>query len=121
MTPACKRCGSGQAAKNGIVAGKQRYRCKDCGCSFRPGDGRTNEGTAAKKAMRILLYSMAKGYFRMLGRMFARSRLLIYRWVREFGESLPEPGVPGGVVEMGFDEMRHFIGSKKQGLDHQDP
>jgi len=33
--------------------------------------------------------------------------------VREFGEGLPEPEVPGVVAEMEFDVMRHFIGSKK--------
>ena len=121
MMPTRKKCGSGQAVKNGIVAGRQRYRCKDCGCNFRPGDGRTNDGTAAKKAMCILLCSMAKGSFRMLGRMFDRSHSLIYRWVREFGESLPEPEVPGGVAEMEFDEMWHLIGSKKTRLGSSRP
>ncbi len=111
--PTCKKCGSGQAVRNGVVGGRQRYRCKDCGCNYRAGDGRTDAGTAAKKAMCVLLYSMAKGSFRALGRMFNRSHTLIYRWVREFGESLPEPDVPGGIREMGFDEMWHFVGSKK--------
>ena len=64
---------------------------------------------------------MAKDSFRMLGRMFDRSHSLIYRWVLEFGEGLPEPEVPGVVAEMEFDEMLHFIGSKKQGLGHQGP
>jgi transposase len=113
MMPACKKCGSEQAVKNGIVAGKQRYRCKGCGCNFRVGDNRTNERTAAKKAMCILLYAMAKGSFRMMGRILNRSHSLIYRWVREFDEALPEPEVPNGIKEMEFDEMWHFVGSKK--------
>ena len=77
--PDCKNCKSKTIVKNGTARGKQRYKCKSCGCSFRPGDARTNEGTAAKKAMCILLCSMAKGSFRMLGRMFDRSHSLIYR------------------------------------------
>ena len=113
MKPTCKKCGSGESVKNGMVKGKQRFRCKNCGCNFRVGDSRTNERIAAKKAMCILFYAMAKGSFRMMGRMFGRSHSLIYRWVRAFGEALPEPGVPGGIEEMEFDEMWHFVGSKK--------
>ncbi|MCL1908049.1 MAG: hypothetical protein FWG12_01625 [Holophagaceae bacterium] len=113
MKPTCKKCGSSNAVKSGVVAGKQRYQCKDCGCNFRIGDSRTNERVAVKKAMCILLYAMAKGSYRMLGRLFDRNHSLIYRWVRAFGEALPEPGVPGGIEEMEFDEMWHFIGSKK--------
>src|SRR3954451_14291526 len=30
----CKRCGSGEHVKNGLMRGKQRYRCKACGLNF---------------------------------------------------------------------------------------
>src|SRR5215475_3821722 len=100
MKPECKKCGSNQSVKNGVVAGKQRYHCKDCGCNFRVGDTRTNERIVAKKAMCILLYAMAKGSFRMMGRLFGRSHSLIYRWVKAFGESLPEPEISGEIKEM---------------------
>jgi len=63
----------------------------------------------------------SKGAFRGLGRMFDRSHTLIYRWVCAFGEALPEPEVPGGIQEMEFDEMWHFVKSKKQTLGHQSP
>jgi transposase len=112
--PICKRCGSDRAVKNGVVAGRQRYYCKNCGCNFREGDKRTNDRVAAKKALCILLYAMAKGSFRMMGRILGVDHALVYRWVREFGESLPEPEVPGDIQEMEFDEMWHFIGSKKE-------
>jgi transposase len=107
--------------RNGVVGGRQRYRCKECGCNFREGDGRTDAGTAAKKAMCVLLYAMAKGSFRALGRVFGRSHTLIYRWVREFGEALPEPAVKGEVREMEFDEMWHFLESKKRGFGSSRP
>ncbi|MDR2819537.1 MAG: hypothetical protein LBB60_03285, partial [Desulfovibrio sp.] len=65
--PTCKKCGSGQIVKSGVVAGKQRFLCKECGCNFREGDARTSEKVAAKKALGVLLYAMAKGSFRMMG------------------------------------------------------
>ena len=111
--PVCKKCGSEKAGKNGIVAGKQRYRCKECGYNFREGDKRTNEKVIAKKALCILLYAMAKGSFRMMGRILGIDHTLVYRWIRAFGEGLPQPEVPGNITQMEFDEMWHFIGSKK--------
>ena len=57
----------------------------------------------------------------MLGKIFGIDHTLVYRWIRAFGEGLPEPEVPGGIREMEFDEVWHFIGSKKQGLGHQGP
>ena len=112
--PICKKCASEKVFKNGVVAGKQRYRCKDCGCNFREGDGRTSEKVAAKKALFILLYAMAKGSFQMMGRISGIDHTLVYRWIRSFGESLPEPEVPGDITEMEFDEMWHFLGQKNK-------
>ena len=105
----CKRCESDQAVKNGIVANKQRYKCKKCGCNFREGDKRTNDKIAAKKALCILLYAMSKGSFRMMGRILGIEHTLVYRWVRAFGKNLPEPEVSGDIRQMEFDEMWHFI------------
>ena len=59
--PTCKKCGSERAVKSGVVAGKQRYCCKGCGCNFRGGDGRTSGGVAAKKALLLPFYALGKG------------------------------------------------------------
>ena len=114
--PTCKKCGAKQVVKSGIVAGKQRYKCKECGCNFREGDARTNEKSAAKKALCLLLYALAKGSFRMIGKILNTDHTLVYRWIRAFGESLPEPDVSGEIRRMEFDEMWHFIGSKKESV-----
>ena len=111
--PTCKNCNSERTVKNGIVSGKQRYKCKECGCNFRLGDDRTNDKVAAKKALCILLYAMAKGSYRMMGRILKIDHTLVYRWIRDFGETLPEPDVPGDITQMEFDEMWHFVKSKK--------
>ena len=111
--PHCKKCSSERTVKNGFVSGNQRYKCKNCGFNFREGDKRTNEKVAAKKAMCVLLYAMAKGSFRMMGRILGVDHSLVFRWVREFGQSLPEPEVSGDIQQMEFDEMWHFVKSKK--------
>jgi transposase-like protein len=112
--PRCKKCGSEQAVKNG-VGGGQRYRCKECRCNYREGDGRTNDKIAAKKVLCILLYALAKGSFRRLGKILKIDHTQVYRWVQAFGESLAEPEVSGEISEMEFDEMWHFIGKESDG------
>ncbi|MDR1936766.1 MAG: hypothetical protein LBS49_14540 [Candidatus Accumulibacter sp.] len=76
---------------------------------------------AAKLAMCIVLYAMVKGSFRRLGRLFGIDPAHLYRMIRRFGESLPEPEVSGGIREMPFDEMWHFIGSKKENFGSSRP
>ena len=117
----CKKCGSDHTVKSGILAGKQRYCCKDCGYNFREGDNRTNCKVAAKKALCILLYAMAKGSFRMIGRILGIDHTLVYRWLRAFGENLPEPEVSGDIHEIEFDEVWHFIKSKKTNFGSSKP
>lgn len=109
----CKRCGSDHHVKNGTVRGHPRYRCKACGLNFIEGDRRVKESVAVKKALAVILYSLGKASFRMLGKLFGHSPSLIYRWIVEEAAKLPEPVVSGDIQEMEFDEMWHFIGSKK--------
>lgn len=66
----CKRCKSTRTVKNGIVREKLRYKCKECGYNFVEGDGRTNESLAAKKALAVILYSLGKASYGMLGKIF---------------------------------------------------
>ena len=109
----CKNCNSQDCVRNGTVRGKQRHKCKACGYNFVEGDGRTDEKIIATKAMCVILYSLAKGSYNMLGKVFGRDRSLIYRWIREAGLGLSEPEVGGEVREIEFDEMWHFIERKK--------
>jgi hypothetical protein len=52
--PLCKKRGLGRAVKNGVIAGKQRYKREEGGYNFRHGDNRTNDKIAAKKALCVL-------------------------------------------------------------------
>jgi transposase-like protein len=115
----CKKCKSTKTVKSGFVRQKQRYLCKDCGCNFVEGDTRTNATVIAMKAMIVLFYSLAKGSYTMLGKIFGVSPSLIYRWIRDAGTSLPPVKISGEITEIEFDEMWHFIKKKEKTLDHQ--
>ena len=105
----CKKCKSERVTRNGKVRGKQRYKCKDCGLNFVDGDQRVKGSVVIKKALAVILYSLGKASFRMLGKTFGHSHSLMYRWISKEADDLPEPAIK----EMEFDEMWHFIGSKK--------
>ena len=117
----CKNCKSETVVKSGIVRGKQRYKCKDCGYNFVIGDERTNEKIAALKALCVLIYSLGKGSYNMMGKLFGRNRSLIYRWIREAGLNTDEPTINGEITQIEFDEMWHFIQSKKENFGSSKP
>jgi len=98
--------------KHGLVRGKQRYWCKRCGRRFVEGDRRVKKSLVIKRALAVTLYSLAKGSFNMLGKIFGVSRSLTYRWVKQEAALLATPEVPGDIREMEFDEMWHFLQKK---------
>jgi len=110
----CKKCNSEQVVKSGIVAGKQRFRCKECGCNFRIGDNRTDEKIAAKRRLCILLHFMSKASYRTLGKLLQTDHALVYRWIQEFNENLSKTQVSGEVKQMNFHELQQFVGLKKE-------
>ena len=119
--PECKNCKSEKVIKSGKVREKQRYKCKECGYHFVIGDERTNEKIQALKALCVVLYSLGKGSYNMMGKLFGRNRSLIYRWIKEAGLNTEEPAIDGEITQIEFDEMWHFIESKKRSFGSSRP
>ena len=117
----CKKCGSENTIKRGIVRGKQRYSCKDCNYFFVIGDDRTSPKMPAMKALCVLFYSLGKASYNMLGKLLGRDRSLIYRWIREAGLNMAEPEINGEITEIEFDEMWHFIQKKMTNFGSSKP
>ena len=109
----CKKCRQTTIVKNGFVRGKQRYRCKSCGCNFVEGDARTAPHAAAKRALAVLLYAVGKGSLRFIARLFEMSPSAVLTWVRQEAAALKYPPIDPAIQEMEFDEMWHFLRSKK--------
>jgi len=119
--PICKRCRSERVVKSGIVAGKQRYYCKDCRCNFRQGDNRINYKIASGKALSILLYAMTGSSYQTIARILDIDHALVYRWTRTFGANLAESKTLGEIKQIGFDEILHSISDKKINFDSSKP
>ena len=69
--------------------------------------------------MCVLQYAQGKASYNMLAKLYHTWPSLVYRWVKEAGMRIPEPQISENIKEIEFDEMRHFIGQKKQILAHQ--
>ena len=108
----CSRCDGDNYVKNGIVGGLQRYRCKDCGCNFRM--VKPKGRPAGVKALAVVLYSLGRMSYDMIGTVFGVSGVAVYKWVRAAAEALPEPHAPSGLQDIQLDEMHHFLVSKKK-------
>jgi hypothetical protein len=67
-----------------------------------------------KKAMLVLLYSLGKASFTMLGRLFDMWPSQVYRWIVREGLTMPEQKIDCAIKEMEFDEMWHFIQEKNK-------
>ena len=109
----CKNCHSSEVTKNGFVRSKQRYRFKTCGYNFVEGDGRTNPQTTIKRAFAVILYSLAKASYGTIANLFNVSPSTVQKWLAKEAALLSEPEIPINTRELEFDEMWHFIGSKK--------
>jgi transposase-like protein len=117
MAVVCKKCGGEKTVFNGKVRGKQRYLCKDCKYNFAENDMRHNNSDEdiAKRSPAVLLYSMCKASYNFLGtKLFKVSPTTIMNWIKKYANSVETPEISGNIKEIEFDEMWHFINSKKR-------
>ena len=117
----CKNCHQTHIAKNGFVRGKQRYKCRDCHYTFVLGDERHKHTTELKKALSIILYSLGKASFGFLAKLFGVSRTTTYYWIRHMADMTAEPVIADDIQAIDFDEMWHFIQSKKRNSGSSKP
>src|SRR3954466_6743448 len=103
----CKRCGSEEQVKNGLMRGKQRYLCKGCGLNF------TNTPTRGKplalKAAAVLLYVSGLSMNRT-AKLLGVSTPTIQAWLEQFAAvyaQKPEPEGRAVVIEL--DQMGHYL------------
>ena len=103
----CKRCGSEEQVKNGLMRGKQRYLCKGCGLNFTNTPARGKP--LALKAAAVLLYVSGLSMNRT-AKLLGVSTPTIQAWLEPFAAvyaQKPEPEGRAVVIEL--DEMWHYL------------
>ena len=75
---------------------------------------KTSDEDIAKRSLAVLLYSMCKASYNFLGtKLFKVSPTTIMNWIKKYTNSIELPEVSGDIKEIEFDEMWHFVKSKK--------
>src|SRR3954469_18921672 len=113
----CKRCGSEQQVKNGLMRSKQRYLCKGCGLSFTDTPARGKP--LALKATAVLLYVSGSSLNRT-AKLLGVSTPTIQAWLEQFAAAYahkPEPDGRAVVIEL--DEMWHDLKKVRPALDRE--
>ena len=103
----CKGCGSEGHVRNGLMRGKQRYRCKACGLNFT--DTPPRGMPLRVKVTAVLLYLSGLSMNRT-AKLLGVSTPSVMTWIEQFAEvyaQKPEPEGRAFVVEL--DEMWHFL------------
>ena len=103
----CKRCGSEKQVKNGMMRGKQRFLCKECGLNFTDTPARGKP--LAMKAAAVLLYVSGLSMNRT-AKLLGVSTPTIQAWLEQFAAAYaqkPEPEGRAVVIEL--DEMGHYL------------
>lgn len=105
----CK-CGSCDCVKAGMAHGKQRYKCRICGCRF---VGRRSKLKSIERRQRLLsLYLEGLG-IRSIGRLLGVCHTTVQYCIRRMAKTCVA-SVPEKSVHIEMDELYTYIGSKKQ-------
>jgi len=108
----CPKCLYEKSVKSGIIKGKQRYKCKGCGCNYTVELKSTAKPKFLKKQA-LHLYLEGLG-FRSIGRFLGVSNVSVLNWIRSFGSEVEKLNSESKKIEMvEVDEMHSYIGSKK--------
>jgi transposase len=103
----CKGCGGEEHVKNGLMRGKQRYRCKACGLNFT--DTPARGMPLAMKATAVLLYVSGLSMNRT-GKLLGVSTPTIQAWIEQFAKVYAQKPAPEGrAVVIELDEMWHYV------------
>ena len=109
----CKNCSANAIIKNGKVRSKQRFQCKMCGYNFVEGDSRIKQETLIKRAFAVILYALGKASYGFIAKLFGVTPPAVLKWLKKEAAVMKEPGIRATIRNIEFDEMWHFIQSKK--------
>ena len=107
----CPKCKSSSHKKNGMAAGRQRYKCHDCGYNYSVQLKSTASPDSVKRQA-LQLYLEGLG-FRSIGRYLGVSHVSVYNWIKKFGQELEDLKSENKISIVELDEMHTYIGNKK--------
>ncbi len=81
----CPKCNSENNIKAGIVKGKQRYKCKDCGYNFTVERKSNDKSQIKRQAIHLYLEGYKPVY---IAKILKVSYVSIYKWIKGYGDNI---------------------------------
>jgi transposase-like protein len=111
----CPKCKNRRHVKDGIVHGKQRYRCKECRFRYTV-ERKSDVKTPVTKRLALAMY--LEGFrFRLIGRILKISYGTVYAWVKQWSARASFPRREKPAEAVGLKELIAYVESKKT-VDH---
>ena len=107
----CPRCGSEEYCKDGIVKGRQRFKCKQCNYHYSV-EKKSNVKSQETKRLAFEMYLEGLG-FRAIGRILKISHVTVFQWVKKWGATLELPKREEAIEVVELDEMHTYVSHKK--------
>ena len=107
----CPKCKNNHCRKDGLVNGKQRYKCKDCNHRFTV-ELKSTAQPASTKKQALELYLEGLG-FRSIGRFLGISHVAVYKWIKSFGQQVEKIKSKQKIKIVELDEIHTYISQKK--------
>lgn len=110
MITNCPSCKSELKTKDGIIKGRQRYKCKSCNFRYTIEDRSHAKNFLKRSALELYLEGLG---FRSIGRILKVSHVSVYNWIRSFGKKVDELRSSKTPEVVEIDELHSYIGNKK--------
>lgn len=109
----CPKCNAADFTKSGIIAGRQRYKCKKCAYHFSVNKlGKSIDKYYVVKALQLYLEGIS---LREIERILRVSHVSVLNWVKEYGIRIPERHNYRPTYKVyNHEELVRFIASNSQ-------
>jgi transposase-like protein len=107
----CPKCGSEEHCKDGIIKGRQRFKCKKCNYRYTV-ERKSDVKPIEIRRLAFEMYLEGLG-FRAIGRILKISHVTVFQWVKKWGENLELPKRSEAIEIVELDEMHTYVSQKK--------
>jgi transposase-like protein len=112
----CPKCKNSHHVKDGIIRGKQRYKCKTCHYRYTV-KRKSDVKTASIRKLALELHLEGLG-FRSIGRILQISYGTVYSWVKQWSVSASFPRSEHPAKSVNLQELKAYIESKNMSGSH---
>ena len=86
--PPCPKCDADNISKNGVLNGKQRYKCRDCNYNFTVEKmGKSIDSYYVIKALQLYIEGVS---YREIERLLGISHVSVMNWVKKYQIKVPK-------------------------------